>query len=164
MRIRWQFTHPVKKRTGFAAAVVLLFSFHAQLVIAQDTSALNGTWEGKLTYVDLPGDQEMKGASIEYRVVIGVETARVFAGEKRTPLPNMLMSRLKTNALIYFLATGRDSDGVWVETQVFAVTLKDKNTLMVRFYRVVNNNDMPATAKGSKWSFAASGELQRAGD
>jgi hypothetical protein len=44
---------------------------------------------------------------------------------------------------------------------VFAVTPKDRNTLITNFTRVVNNINMQTDANYSKFSSLATGELQR---
>ena len=48
-----------------------------------------------------------------------------------------------------------------METWAFAVTQKDKNTLITNFMRQVNNINLPLSVGHSKFSAAATGELSR---
>jgi hypothetical protein len=57
--------------------------------------------------------------------------------------------------------SGKDNDGVWVETWAFVITQKDRNTLITNLYRVVNNTDLPLNIDYSKFSSAKAGELKR---
>ncbi len=57
--------------------------------------------------------------------------------------------------------TGKDEDGLWVETWVFAMTLTDPDHMLVHWTRVVNNTDMPKGQKGSKFSSTGMGEFAR---
>jgi hypothetical protein len=63
------------------------------------------------------------------------------------------------NAVVF----GSHSGGRWVESQAFAITLKNPETLLVVFSRVVNNRDVPGQPPGSKSkiSMAAVGEFYR---
>jgi hypothetical protein len=63
--------------------------------------------------------------------------------------------------LLSFERPTRDNEGTWVETWVFAVTQKDRETLIAGFLRLVNNNDLPLSVDHSKFSGAETGELQR---
>lgn len=125
--------------------------------------ALNGTWEGELKNVDLKGDG--KTGTQWYRVVIDGKQASVFykkddklieikAGQFR-------VERHLTNAIVMAITSGLDNEGLWVETWAYAVTPKDRNTLIANLMRVVNNNNLPLTNDHSKFSSALTGELQR---
>jgi len=67
----------------------------------------------------------------------------------------------KSNSVIFSNDSGTDDDGTWVESWVFVVTLLDNNELLVEWTRMVNNLDMPRTAKSSKFVVHGSGTIQR---
>jgi len=69
--------------------------------------------------------------------------------------------RVSTNAVAMSIDTGKDEDGLWVETWVFAMSLIDLDHMLVHWTRVVNNTDMPKGQKGSKFSSAGMGEFAR---
>jgi hypothetical protein len=72
-------------------------------------------------------------------------------------------TRLATNAVAVSIEQGADEDGAWVETWNFVITLKDPDHMIVHWTRVVNNLDMPAEKKGSKFSSVGMGVLVRSG-
>ena len=59
--------------------------------------------------------------------------------------------------------TGEDTQGHWVETWTFAMTLKDPDHLLVHWTRVVNNTELARDAKGATFSILGIGELAREG-
>jgi len=69
--------------------------------------------------------------------------------------------RVSTNAIAMSINTGKDEDGLWVETWAFAMTLRDPDHMLVHWTRVVNNTDMPKEQKGSKFSSTGMGEFAR---
>ena len=71
------------------------------------------------------------------------------------------VQRKLTNAVVSAINSGRDDDGLWVETWVFALTQKDRNTLISNWFWVMNNNNLPLTTDYGKFSLAARGELHR---
>jgi len=69
--------------------------------------------------------------------------------------------RVSTNAIATSIDAGKDEDGLWVETWVFAMTLIDPDRMLVHWTRMVNNTDMANGQKGSKFSSAGMGEFTR---
>ncbi len=151
-------------RLGILAIAILLFGLVPERAKAEDFGPLDGTWEGELRNVDMEG--KGRTGPTWQRVVIQDGKATVFYKKKDGQIfevkpGKFQVQRHLTNALVFAIDSGRDKDGVWVETWAFAITQKDRNTLIANFIRVVNNNDLPLTAEYSKFSVAAAGELQR---
>jgi len=71
------------------------------------------------------------------------------------------VERVAANMIVFAIDSGKDNEGVWVETWAFAITQKDRNTLITNLYRVVNNTDLPLNIDYSKFSSAKAGELKR---
>jgi tetratricopeptide (TPR) repeat protein len=130
---------------------------------SETLGALNGTWEGELKNVDLKGDG--KTSTQWYRVVIDGRQASVFYKKDDKIIEvkpgQFRVERHLTNAIVMAIDSGLDNEGLWVETWVYAVTPKDRNTLIANLMRVVNNNNLPITNDHSKFSSALIGELQR---
>ncbi len=152
---------------NFAIGIVVIAAFLNVLLLwraaAEDFGSLDGTWEGDLKSVDLTG--EGKVTTSWRRIIIQDGQARVFY--KRDEKINEVkpgkfrVERQLTNAVIVAIDSGHDNEGTWVETWAFAVTQKDKNTLITNFMRQVNNINLPLSVSYSKFSAAATGELSR---
>lgn len=134
---------------------------------AEDLGTLDGTWEGNLAVVTVPTSLG-PGRPYTVRIVIAGGNARVFAhdtigGPFQEVKPGVFkVARVGPNGVIVAIEKGHDDEGTWVETWTFAVTLKQRNTLIANFYRIVNNVDLPLTVDHSKFSEAQAGELVRA--
>ena len=135
-------------------------------------ASYDGKWDGVIKCLYDPGlwpeDECDIGISFDIRgnVISVQQIIRSKKGEetKSSIKPGgFRFTRLSTNAIAVALATGEDEDGTWVETWSFVMTLKDPNHMIVHWTRVVNNLDMPAERKGSKFSSVGMGELVRAG-
>lgn len=130
---------------------------------SENLGALNGTWEGELKSVDLKGDG--KTSTQWQRVVIDGSQASVFYKKDDKIIEvkpgSFRVERHLTNAIVMAINSGLDNEGLWVETWAYAVTPKDRNTLIANLIRVVNNNNLPLTNDHSKFSSALIGELQR---
>jgi hypothetical protein len=132
-------------------------------VSSESQSALDGTWQGTLGIVSGQGLSET-GKPLPVRIVIANGSARVFVGPDYTleVKPHQFkFVGLLTNAVIFATDSGHDTEGSWVETWAFAVTLKDSNTLMANYYRVVNNLNLPVANEHGRFSMGYSGELKR---
>jgi hypothetical protein len=132
---------------------------------AQDLGTLDGTWEGSLGTLSGPSLSKL-AKPWTFRIIIAGSQAKVFyvdkAGQFQEVKPGAFsVVRVLTNAIVLAIDSAQDSDGTWVETWDFAVTLKDQNTLIANFYRVVNNINVPLTAEHSKFTVAVAGELVR---
>jgi len=152
---------------NFAIGIVVIAAFLNGLLLwqaaAEDFSSLDGTWEGDLKSIDLTG--EGKATTSWRRIIIQDGQARVFY--KRDEKINEVkpgkfrVERQLINAVIVAIDSGNDNEGTSVETWAFAVTQKDKNTLITNFMRQVNNINLPLSVGHSKFSAAATGELSR---
>ena len=131
-----------------------------------DFGGLDGSWEGELTF--LRGAtlwSPLKTTGLRDRITVQGTSVRVYAiysdrAEEVKP-GSFHMEALMTNAVISATDSGKDNEGTWVETWVFSLTEKDKDTLLVNFSRIVNNIDLPLGNDHSKFALAATGELKR---
>lgn len=152
-------------KIGIMAVVLVFAVLTCGRVDAQGLGSLDGSWEGelKITYDSLPSSGGSQ--TVWYRLAIQGSSAHIFYKSKgevgELDDRKVEIARVGSNAVIISIASGRDDDGTWVETWVFAVTLKDRNTLIAHFTRMVNNNDLPLSVAHSKFSRAAVGELRR---
>jgi hypothetical protein len=148
---------------GALVAGMLLSGVLVRTAASQDFGTLNGTWEGDLQTVDLDGSG--KTTSFPRRIVIQDRQAHVFYksdGNWREVKPGKFrVERHLTNAIILAIDSGKDNEGTWVESWAFAVTQKDRNTIITNFMRQVNNINLPLSVAHSKFSSAATGELAR---
>ena len=148
---------------AFAIGFLIFGGGLPDVAMAQDYGPLNGTWEGDLKSVDLKGDG--KTSTFWRRIVIGDGRARVFYKNEERIIEvkpgKFLVERHMTNAVVAAIDSGSDNEGTWVETWIFAVTQKDRNTLIANFTRQVNNVKLPLSVSHSKFSSAATGELTR---
>jgi hypothetical protein len=156
-------------RLGFLLAVLLFCVLIPIGVSAQDFGPLDGTWQGQMKWLDM-GNRGRHGDAFTQRIIIQGQGARVFRfkGEQTDEITwdatkewQFQVQRKGTNAVISAINSGRDDDGLFVETWVFALTQKDRNTLISSLLWVMNNNNLPLTKDYSKFSLAATGELQR---
>jgi hypothetical protein len=130
---------------------------------AQDFGPVNGTWEGSLGPVSGPG-LFASDKPLLIRIIVRDEGGQVFTGENfndEVKPGRFKVERVATNMIVFAIDSGKDNDGVWVETWAFVVTQKDRNTLITNLYRVVNNTDLPLNIDHSKFSSAKAGELKR---
>jgi hypothetical protein len=149
-------------RAGILAVAVFFCTLAPDEPVAQDFGSLDGTWEGQMKFVDIQGNG--KTGTYMLRLVIKDQGARVFNikdGEASEIKGKYEVHRLLTNAVIFQINSGQDNEGRWVETWVFVVTQKDRNTLITHWLRVVNNNNLPLSVDHSKFSVAATGDLVR---
>jgi hypothetical protein len=130
----------------------------------------DGTWNGSVKCLYDPGLWPEDECDIGLRFEIrgkdfGVwQTVRSKKGEVTQSEVNpgrFSFTRLATNAVAVSIEQGDDEDGTWIETWNFVMTLKDPNHMVVHWTRVVNNLDIPAEKKGSKFSSVGMGVLVR---
>lgn len=145
---------------AIAWGLSLLTPMQAQ---ALDFGSVIGTWEGSLNPVNGPG-LVASDKRLPIRMIVRDDGAQVFTGETfevEAKPGKFKVERTATNMIVFEIDTGEDNDGVWVETWAFVTTQKDRDTLITNFYRVVNNTEMPMSARDSKFSTAKAGELKR---
>lgn len=129
---------------------------------------LNGTWEGELSPVDYRNvsiADRSKLAPAWLQMIIKERDARVLIkssdGKLEEVKPGLFkVARQISNAAVIAIDSGTDDDGTWVETWLFAVTAKDKNTLLVQLVRQVNNINLPLTVDYSKFACTWAGDLK----
>ncbi len=134
---------------------------------AGDTIQLNGVWDGKVTYLKgtgplvghLEGDRalrlEIQGDQVH--VFFGSDAARM----REVKANEFRIAPYMTNAVIFVSDSGSDREGTWVESWTITVTLKDANTMLADYSRVVNNLALPVTSDHGKFAIQAFGELKR---
>jgi hypothetical protein len=130
---------------------------------AQDFGPVNGMWEGGLDPVSGPG-LFASDKPLLIRMIVRDDGVQVFTGENfndEVKPGRSKVERVATNMIVFAIDSGKDNDGVWVETWAFVITQKDRNTLITNLYRVVNNTDLPLNIDYSKFSSAKAGELKR---
>lgn len=120
---------------------------------------LNGVWQGKIAI------DNAREEALECRLNIADDKASVWIamqGQWREAKSGTFhLNAHKSNAVIFSNDSGTDTDGAWVESWVFVVTLSDNDELLVEWSRVVNNLDMPKSVKGSKFTVHGSGTVRR---
>lgn len=152
---------------GAAATILSARSAAAQEYVTS-VGILDGTWEGNLDPVSAAGLSPTRLRGV--RLVISGQSVRVFIpndGSPREIKPGTFtIQRDGTNAVITSIEAdpGRPRNEGWVETWCFVITLRDADTLIVNFVRVVNNNDAPADQTSARFSQIASGDLRRVAD
>jgi hypothetical protein len=151
-------------------------ALYAQPGTAQSTqlraASYDGTWNGAVKCLYDPGlwpEDECDiglGFAIhgkDFRVRQTVRSKNGAVTESEINPGRFSFTRLATNAVAVSIEQGADEDGAWVETWNFVMTLKDPDHMIVHWTRVVNNLDMPAEKKGSKFSSVGMGMLVRSG-
>ncbi len=124
---------------------------------------MSGTWEGTLGPINGAG-LSVLDKPLPIRIVVQDDGVRVFTGDKfdlEAKPGKFKIDRVATNMVIFATDSGKDKEGIWVETWAFVATQKDHDTLNTNFYRVVNNTEMPGNAPDSKFTLAKVGELKR---
>jgi hypothetical protein len=132
-----------------------------------------GTWQGKIEFFDAPRfAPSAKGTSMDIRFVIDMPSVRVFA----RPVSNRAAawSEVKPGffgaqawgpqAVISSLTSGKDSDGLWVESISFTLVHDSPMTLVVYYVRAVNNLDLPVANPDAHFAWGGSGQFQRIDD
>jgi hypothetical protein len=145
------------------APIYLAVAF-ASTAVAEPSALLDGTWQGSLTVASVVTPAPTKPETFDLRVEIKGESARVwFKPEKDwVNVPRAFrVARLRTNAVVTSIESGKDEDGIWVETWSIAVAQKSDDTALATYSRLVNNEDLPVSSEHKAFAFAATGELKR---
>jgi hypothetical protein len=118
--------------------------------LSADFGGLDGSWEGELTFLQEATLHQTKAKTGRYRITIQGTSVRVYFilsdDVREIKSGKFHMEDLMTNAVIFATDSGKDNEGTWVETWVFSLTEKDKDTLLGNFSRMVNNIDLPLTS------------------
>jgi TonB family protein len=127
--------------------------------------SFDGSWEGDLTFLQGATLSQKESTTARYRITIQDTDVHVYSlrsdGLKEIKPGKFHIEHVMTNAVLYAMDSGRDEEGTWVETWVFALTQKDADNLLANFSRLVNNVDLPLTNDHSKFAKEVTGELRR---
>ncbi|HYD86818.1 MAG TPA: hypothetical protein VEA80_05040 [Vitreimonas sp.] len=158
----------IRRTLVFGAAATLATASAGAQEYVTAVGMLDGTWEGDLGPVDGAGLSPARLRGV--RLVISGQTVAVFVPDNGSAIevkPGAFsIQRDGTNAVITSIEVdpGRPRNEGWVETWCFVITLRDADTLITNFVRVVNNNDMPPDEPSARFSQIAAGELRRVAD
>ena len=125
----------------------------------------NGIWEGHIKGFQAPLLRTKRTHVFKTRLWVKGDEVQVFYQKDQrwneVKAGAFRIFKHKSNALIYAINSGTDQDGAWVETWSFSVTKKDKNSLLVYWYSVINNNDAPLEEEYSRIATGASGVFRK---
>lgn len=126
------------------ATIALAWGFSCWHASAQDLNAAQGSWEGTLTQVAVPGLRKKLYPPQVWRMVIEGDKVRMFIrgannGFSEVKPGKFKVSQFKTNALVYSLDSGEDSDGGWIETESWLLLQKNPDALGVLYTGAVKN-------------------------
>ncbi len=132
-------------------------------------SVLYGRWEGKLDYRYYESTELKKTYSNEFRIEVAPTSINFYdkndkgewikASQKFVRSFKFLMEKNTISG--YFLDSGTDEDGLWVESQNMYITLQDENTILIYTMRAVNNTGIKDSKPGTKWMQMSVGELKK---
>ena len=162
--------HLLPRRAVFTSFTALIALVNAPNAFAQRPliGSLDGTWQGTFHNIAGPGlDVVPNQPQAIFRIFLQDEIAQIFIQEGgdfvEVKPRNFTVQRRGSNAVITSIDNdpGNPLGASWVETWTFAVTLKDINTLIVNYLRVVNNNHQEASVDGARFTLMRTGEFQR---
>jgi hypothetical protein len=150
---------------GLLAIVAAFGSLLSQQVKAQQSDSIDGTWQGTLDYVHGAGllarvhppqiwRLTIQGASVRAFLISDGKAREIKSGKYK-------IERYMTNAVIYVIDTGKDSDGTWIETETFLLLQKTPDTLGVTFAGAINNTSLPLDRDISKAFNVMTGDFSR---
>lgn len=130
---------------------------------AQTALELDGTWEGELAPISGPGIAPPPIDFGTIRLEIHLHNVRVFSNGNEVKPGAFQIERNGANAVITAIQSdpGAPLGHSWVETWAFIVTVGAADTLIVNYVRVVNNNHLPASEDGARFSQIRTGILRR---
>lgn len=160
--------------------VLIIFTtwFIANQAIAQlskgDLKNMDGSWEGQVfTYTrDMTkgNPMKLKDKPGHIRIVIRHNPSELWYKDKTGKwkqssrkgfFSGFQYERQAGTIVGRFLRTGHDKDGQWVEQQLLYFTRKDSDTIILYWFRGVNNVNVPLSKRHSKFAFFRSGELKK---
>ena len=133
-----------------------------------DSFSFNGVWQGRIkfdkeAYIS-PSSTPADGQLFRIEIRDGAVVVRALTNGNFDEIKPGAFQFVpyKASAVIFAIDSGEPDHGVyWVETWVFTVTLKDSNTLLVEYARMVNNVGAPPEQDGSKFATRGIGEFKR---
>jgi hypothetical protein len=159
----------MKRRTLIAALAIWSVTAGASAqTYVTPVGMLDGTWQGELASAEGEGLSRARLSGV--RLQVAGENVRVFMAQDGDYLEvksgTFRIQRDGTNAVITSIEIdpGRPRNQGWVETWCFVVTLRDPNTLITNYTRVVNNNDLAPEEANARFSQIATGLLRRVGN
>jgi hypothetical protein len=172
-------TRLLSRTTGLRASVALLASC-CLLSIGQAQPAASpyaGRWRGVIAPITPHGvsDELEDSMSRPREFIIRITKDWVPRVEARTPrdLGSTFERSGRLSLPLSWTLNHVGEEGVviyahnasqwWVETQVFTIARSGEDTLLVQYWRVVNNVGVPPTEEGSKWALGGHGEFRRLG-
>ena len=143
----------------FLALSFLMFALAGQAV----ADGLDGLWEGVLT-VAPDSSAPTARETFSLRVELSGTGAKVWfkpAGNNDwMAVPrDFSVQRLRGNAVVTSIMSGRDDEGIWVETWSIALAQRSNDKALAVYARLVNNENLPETSDHKAFSMAAEGEL-----
>ena len=124
-----------------------------------------GTWEGTLHGYDAPHYVDSAGFPMRFRFVISRWDVHVYNMVKGSwhemKRGDFRMRNVGPHALIYSTTSGRDQDGVWVESSTFTLAHTSPQEIVVYWQRTVNNLDVPSTNQWYQFAWGYAGTVQR---
>jgi hypothetical protein len=172
-------TRQLSRTTALRALVALLAPCwlssigHAQ----PEASPYAGRWRGVIAPITPHGvSDELKDSMARPReFIIRITKDWVPHVEARTPrdlgstfersgrltLPlSWTLNRVGAEGVVIY---AHNASQWWAETQVFTIARSGEDTLLVQYWRVVNNVGVPPEEDGSKWALGGHGEFRRVG-
>jgi hypothetical protein len=142
-------------RKSNVTILLLLVSFGAVAETGEaqeDESSLAGNWEGSIALSDDYGERTM---SYQFRIS-KYGKVRVYGGRRLIPLP-FVLTELGNGAVI----SAQHDSSYWVESQTFNLVRVDDQTLLVYFWRVVDDFFPSANGSPSVWARGGHAEFRR---
>jgi hypothetical protein len=126
---------------------------------------IDGVWDSTLTYIQAPG---LRGGWPPERLSLDIrgDVVKVYRtteekGRIEVKPGRFRLDRYMTNIVIFATDSGTDTDGTWVETEVFILTEKGSETFGATFTGAVNNINLSPASEISKFFYVGTGDFTR---
>lgn len=124
-----------------------------------------GAWEGSLEGHSGPNLVAGAGVKRAFRIVIGAQQVHVFQrldGQWSEMKPGtFIIYNWGSQAVIYSLTSGKDSDGTWVEGSSFILVHHSSTSVIAYWLRTVNNLNLPSDNPDFHFGWEFSGEMHK---
>lgn len=148
----------MKPLARFLALSFLMFAFAGPAV----AEGLDGVWEGVLK-VAPDATAPTARETFSLRIELAGTGAKIWfkpSGKDWTAVSrNFTVQRLRGNAVVTSILSGRDEEGIWVETWSIALAQRNNDKALAIYARLVNNENLPETSDHKAFSMAAEGEM-----